>query len=212
MSYLPCEIWETDFQQKTLLRRWSKSQGTRGNGIVFLQEQAVIVQNPAGAGGCEIKWKQSLLKPPSPLLTVWQNWTCAQTPDQHALVFVHRSKHRLPQWSVCCSSFHIHTYMHHSPLVWSAVKEHCPFLHRFLHLFRRRGDRSSWKSLVAAFTRDPLGQPRNTAAALIASCCAVLFVDVDLPALTHMEVNTARMCCMERTIMNAHHLKLIIIM
>lgn len=50
------------------------------------------------------------------------------------------------------------------------------FLERSLHLFSRCGDGRFLKSLVAALTRDPSGHPRDAAAALIASCCAVLFV------------------------------------
>ncbi len=83
------------------------------------------------------------------------------------------------------TSRHTHTHTHVSfPTTLISCQRTLCFLERSLHLFSRCGDGSCWKSLFAAFTRDPLGQPRYSAAALIASCCAVLFADFHLPAHT----------------------------
>lgn len=86
------------------------------------------------------------------LLSLLQDRVCAQTSDD--------------------ARSHAYIYTHLSPLLWSSVSARRAFLERSLHLFSRCGDRSCWQSLVAAFTRDPLGPAWNTAAPLIASRCA----------------------------------------
>lgn len=107
----------------------------------------------------------------SPLPPAGKTPACAQTPDD---VWSHAS---------------IYTYL--SPPLWSSVSVRCAFLEGSLHLFSRCGDRSCWQSLVAAFTHDPLGQARNTAAALIAFHCAVPCVDFHLSTNAPTSVNTA---------------------
>lgn len=86
---------------------------------------------------------------------------------------------------------HTPIYTYRSPPLWSSVSACCAFLEGSLHLFSRCGDRSCWQSLVAAFTRDPLGRAWNTAAALIASRCAVLCADFHLSTNALTSVNTA---------------------
>lgn len=94
------------------------------------------------------------------LLSLLQDRVCAQTPDD--------------------ARSHAYIYTHLSPPLWSSVSARRAFLERSLHLFSRCGDRSCWQSLVAAFTRDPLGPAWNTAAPLIASRCAAPWVDFHL--------------------------------
>lgn len=48
------------------------------NGIVLLQEQAIIVQKPAGAGGSGIKQQSCLI---FYLVYLLYNKMCAETPD-----------------------------------------------------------------------------------------------------------------------------------
>lgn len=88
-----------------------------------------------------------------------------------------------------------------SPQLLVCTRALC-FSERSLHLFSRCGDGSCWESFVAAFTCDPLGQPWNTAAALIASCRLVLFVDFHLATHTNVGVNTTGIRCTEKMIAN----------
>lgn len=202
----------TDFQEKTV--EGGSDQNLRGNKKGWDGASARSGNNSRKKNPCKNRWewdytKTVLLRPLSPLGPVRLKQMCTQLADQ---LFVntgcYNDQYASPfycETSNYTSSPHI--FLIHSDQLSTTTKHICFW--RDLSIYsadvRDRTGGSCWNSLAAAFARDPSGQPRNAAAALIASLCTVLFVDFHLPANAAGKVNAAWECkikkiTVERTI------------